>query len=102
MKNELGFRNVGVFTREEVWLEPNVFPYKYTNTSQPSHSSHLPAYEDGTDSVPKRRRIKFKRRGITQKIKILHQEPLKMRPMCSYLVTDWLPLPLYSFLFFFL
>jgi hypothetical protein len=28
---------------------------------------HLPAYEDGTDSVPKRRHIKFKRRGITQK-----------------------------------
>jgi len=28
---------------------------------------HLPAYEDGTDSVPKRRHIKFRRRGITQK-----------------------------------
>jgi hypothetical protein len=27
---------------------------------------HL-AYEDGTDSVPKRRHIKFRRRGITQK-----------------------------------
>ena len=26
-----------------------------------------PAYEDGTDSVPKRRHIKFRRRGITQK-----------------------------------
>jgi len=26
----------------------------------------LPAYEDGTDSVPKRRHIKFRRRGITQ------------------------------------
>jgi len=26
-----------------------------------------PAYEDGTDSVPKRRHIKFKGRGITQK-----------------------------------
>jgi hypothetical protein len=25
------------------------------------------AYEDGTDSVPKRRHIKFRRRGITQK-----------------------------------
>jgi hypothetical protein len=28
---------------------------------------HLPAYEDGTDSVPKRRHIKFWRRGITRK-----------------------------------
>jgi hypothetical protein len=27
---------------------------------------HLLAYEDGTDSVPKRRLIKFRRRGITQ------------------------------------
>jgi hypothetical protein len=25
------------------------------------------AYEDGTDSVPKRRLIKYRRRGITQK-----------------------------------
>jgi hypothetical protein len=28
---------------------------------------HLPAYEDGTDSVPKRRYIKFIQWGITQK-----------------------------------
>jgi hypothetical protein len=28
---------------------------------------HLPAYEDGTDSVPKRWHIKFICRGITQK-----------------------------------
>jgi hypothetical protein len=28
---------------------------------------HLPAYGDRTDSVPKRRYIKFRRRGITQK-----------------------------------
>jgi hypothetical protein len=34
---------------------------------KPSHSSYLPAYEDGRDSVPKRRHIKFRRRGITQK-----------------------------------
>jgi hypothetical protein len=60
-------RNVGVFIRENVWLEPNLFPYKYPNISQTSHSSHLPDYEDGTDSVPKRRYIKFRRRGITQK-----------------------------------
>jgi hypothetical protein len=29
--------------------------------------SYLPAYENGTDSVPKRRHIKFRYRGITQK-----------------------------------
>ena len=28
---------------------------------------HLPAYEDGTDSVPKRRHINFKRRLTAQK-----------------------------------
>ena len=30
-------------------------------------SSYLPAYEVGTDSVPKRRHIQFRSRGITQK-----------------------------------
>ena len=29
---------------------------------------YLPAYEDGTDSVPKRRHLKFRCRGITQKV----------------------------------
>jgi len=52
---------------EKVWLEPNLFQYKYPNTSQPSHSSRLPAYADERDRVPKRRYIKFRRRGITQK-----------------------------------
>jgi len=32
-----------------------------------SFYSHLPAYEDETDNAPKRRHIKFRRRGITQK-----------------------------------
>ena len=27
----------------------------------------VPAYEDGTDSVPERQHIKFRRQGITQK-----------------------------------
>ena len=35
---------------------------------QPSYFyTHLPAYEDETDSVPKRRHIKFKSRRITEK-----------------------------------
>jgi hypothetical protein len=32
-----------------------------------SHTSYLPAYEDGTDSVPKRWYLNYRRRGITQK-----------------------------------
>jgi len=52
VKNEIDLRNVGVST--PTFLKP-------------SHASHLPAYEDGTDSVTKSRHIKFRRRGITQK-----------------------------------
>jgi len=59
------FQNVGIFIRENVWLEPNVFPYKYPNILKLSLSSYLPAYEDGkSQSVPKRRHIKFRRREI--------------------------------------
>jgi len=47
------FENVGVFIREKVWLENSLsqtfFPYKYPNILQPSHSSYLPTYEDGTE-----------------------------------------------------
>jgi hypothetical protein len=45
------FENVGVFIWEKGWLEPKLFPYKYPNILNPSHSSYLPAYEDRTDSV---------------------------------------------------
>jgi hypothetical protein len=34
---------------------------------KPSYSSFLPAYEDGTDSVPKHRHIKLRYQGITHK-----------------------------------
>jgi hypothetical protein len=62
-----GFEDAGVFIREKVWLEtsaykiqtpgnylaqaifePNLFPYKYPNILNPSYSSYLSAYEDGT------------------------------------------------------
>jgi len=59
--------NVVVFVWEKVWLEPNLFPYKYYDILNHNHPSYLPTYEDGTESVPKRRHIKFRRRGITQK-----------------------------------
>ena len=38
-----------VFVRVKVWLEPNFYPYKYSNIHKPSHSSYLPAYEDGKE-----------------------------------------------------
>jgi hypothetical protein len=46
-------------------FEPNLFPYKYPYILNPSHSSYLPTYEDGTDRVF--RNIKFGGWGITQK-----------------------------------
>jgi len=62
-----GFENVGVFIRENVSLESNLFPYKYSNILKTSHSSYLSTYEDGTDSVPIRWHTKFRRPGIAQK-----------------------------------
>jgi hypothetical protein len=42
--------------------------FLYADVSENSVCSiFTPAYEDGTDSVPKRRHIKFRRRRITQK-----------------------------------
>jgi hypothetical protein len=32
-------------------VEPNNFPYKYSNILKPNHSSYLSAYEAGTDRV---------------------------------------------------
>jgi hypothetical protein len=55
-------------------FEPNLLLYKYSNIFKTCHPSYLSAYKDGTDSVPKRRHIKFRCRGITQKkaYKTLH------------------------------
>ena len=41
-------------------------------------NKHLPAYEDGTDSVPKRRNIKFRSLGITQKKAYNFQDTTKI------------------------
>jgi len=61
VKNEIGLRNVGVFIREKIWLENSLSHIVWLFSSQtffrintqtflkPSHSSHLPAYEDGTE-----------------------------------------------------
>jgi len=62
-----GAENIVVFIWEKVWFEPELFSYNYSKFLKPSHSLYLPAYEDGTGSVPKRLNIEFRRRGITQK-----------------------------------
>jgi hypothetical protein len=41
-------------------------------------NTRLPACEDGTESVPKRRHINFRRRGITQKKATHAYLPVKM------------------------
>jgi len=43
---------------------------------------YLLAYEDGTEIVPRRRHIKFKRRGITQK------KSIKYIPSCIRVVIQ--------------
>jgi hypothetical protein len=40
-----------IFGSKIAIFEPNLCPYKYPNIFNPSHSSHLPACEDGTDRV---------------------------------------------------
>jgi hypothetical protein len=40
------FENVAVFIQEKVWLEPNLFLYKYCNILKPSPPSFLSASED--------------------------------------------------------
>jgi len=49
-------------------FEPSLFPYKYPNISQPQ-SFFIPTclWRWNRRCVPKRRHIKFRRRGITQK-----------------------------------
>ena len=39
------------FLLAQAIFEPNLFPYTYPTFLKPSHSSYLPAYEDGTDRV---------------------------------------------------
>jgi hypothetical protein len=48
-------------------FKPTFFCINTLTILKPSYSSYLPAYEDGTDSVPKHRHIKFRCQGITQK-----------------------------------
>jgi hypothetical protein len=56
------------FLMAQANFEPTFSCINTLTIRQPCYySSYLPTYEDGTDSVPKRRHSKFRRRGITQK-----------------------------------
>ena len=55
------------FLLAQAIFEPNLFPYKYPNISQPSHSTPTCLWRWNRQSDLKRRHIKFRRRGITQK-----------------------------------
>jgi 5-methylcytosine-specific restriction endonuclease McrA len=56
--------------RENVWLKNNLrqtFSCWLPKLFSDLVIHHQLPYEDGTDSVPKRRHIKFRRRGIARK-----------------------------------
>ena len=64
------FENVGVFIRENVWLE-NSLNQSFSRINTPTFSDLVIPHTYPTikmeQSVLKRRHIKFRRRGITQK-----------------------------------
>jgi hypothetical protein len=86
VKNELGLRNVEVFIREKIWLE-NSLSQTFSRINiptflKPSHSSHLPAYENGTDSFPETSVYKIQKPGNYPEESIQHSdhgESLKSR-----------------------
>ena len=82
VKNRLGLRMLGHYTGKglvrklpeqlRMWVaqaifEPNPCPYNAVTFSNPIHSSHTYLPMKMEQSVPKRRHIKFRRCGITQK-----------------------------------
>jgi hypothetical protein len=70
-------------------FEPNLFPFKYPNILNPSHSSDLPAYEDGTDRVFKTLAYEIQTQGNYPDESVQHSEhskSLKSRIVAYYLV----------------
>jgi hypothetical protein len=70
------------------WARSQTLSHIDTSTILKLFTFHLLAYEDGRDSVPKRRLIKFRRRGITQKktynlLWFLNVRPAKLPTMTS-------------------
>ena len=49
------------------------------------------AYEDGTDSVPKRRHLKFKRRGNYPKERINEFDVVSVWPVTCYILCLYAP-----------
>ena len=54
-------------------FEPNFLPYKYSDILEPSHSSYLSAYEDGTE-CSKTSAYKIQTPGNYPKENIQHSE----------------------------
>ena len=84
VKNEIGLRNVGVFIREKVWLKNSLsHPPSYwlrlfssqifSRINTPTFLKPISFFTTtclwiwNSQSVPRRRHINFRRRGITQK-----------------------------------
>jgi hypothetical protein len=68
-------------------LEPNLFPNKYPNILKPSHSSYLPACEDGTE-CSETLAYKIQTPGNYQEERIQHSEyseSLKSKQISSFL-----------------
>jgi len=68
-------------------FKPNLFLHKYPNIPNPSYSSYLPAYENGTDSVPKHWNIKFSRQGITPEESIQRPSSCLSQMLCLLIFT---------------
>jgi hypothetical protein len=56
-----------------IFFEPNLFPYKYPNIPNPSNTSYLLAYEDGTE-CSKMLAFKLKTPGNHPEESIQHSE----------------------------
>ena len=75
------------FQLAQAIFEPDFFPYKYPNILNPSHSSYLPAYEDGTDRVHRNVGIQNSDAGELPRRK--HTTPEKLEELdLSYSVFD--------------
>jgi len=90
----------GIYTGKGLarkWLEPNLFLCKYPNICQ-TYSCFIPTclWRWNRQCVPKRRHIKFRRRGITQKkayniqnmAKVWNQEPRNYFPLPVLLLSE--------------
>ena len=67
--------------------EPNIFPYKYPNILNLSHSSYLPAYKEGTDRVFRNVGIQNPYTGELPRIK--HTTRIQALFICKFTVFTY-------------